>query len=181
MPTPKKVQEVAEISELLRSANLAILTDYRGLTVADLQSLRRQLRPVESTVRVVKNSLTVLAANQVGLAGLEPELTGPTALVIAAGDVVAPAKVVNDFVRTSRILKVKAAVLEGEVIPAEEVERLATLPPREVLLGQVVGGFQAPLYGVVSVLAGPIRALQNVLNARAEQLGGGGEAAVAAG
>lgn len=177
MPTEKKVQEVAEIAELLRTASLAVLTDYRGLSVADLQRLRAELRPYESEFRVMKNTLAGLAADQVGLGDIRPLLEGPTAMVIATAEPVAPAKVVNDFVRTSKILKVKGAVLEGQVIPAADIERLATLPPREVLLGKVVAGIQSPLYGLVGVLSGTIRSLAYVLQARAEQLGGTEEAA----
>lgn len=180
VPTPKKVQEVEEIGQLLTSATLSILTDYRGLSVADLQGLRAQLRPHESTVRVVKNTLTGIAAERAGLTDLQPLLTGPTALVTAMNDPVQPAKIISDFARSSRILQIKGAVLEGQVIPASEIERLATLPPREVLLGKVVGGLQSPLYGLVGVLAGTIRSLQYVLQARAEQLGGAEEPAAAA-
>ncbi|HEU4792142.1 MAG TPA: 50S ribosomal protein L10 [Nitrolancea sp.] len=177
MPTEKKVQEVAEIAELLRTASLAVLTDYRGLSVADLQRLRAELRPHESEFRVMKNTLAGLAADQVGLGDIRPLLEGPTAMVIATAEPVAPAKVINDFVRTSKILKVKGAVLEGQVISAADIERLATLPPREVLLGKVVAGIQSPLYGLVGVLSGTIRSLAYVLQARAEQLGGTEEAA----
>ena len=172
MPTPKKVEEVQEITELLRQSPLAILTDYRGLTVTDMQNLRRQLQPVQANIRVVKNTLTAIAAQQAGVPSLQSLLEGPTALVTTGEDVVAPSKVVNDFVRTSRILQIKGALLQGQLIPAAEVESLAALPPREVLLGRVVGGVQAPLYGLVSVLAGTIRQLGYVLQARAEQLGG---------
>lgn len=177
MPTPKKVQEVEEITDLLQRATLAILTDYRGLTVSDLQGLRAQLRPHQSGIRVVKNTLTGIAAERAGMSDMRPLLAGPTALVTAEADPVQTAKIVSDFARTSRILQVKAGVLEGQVIPAAEVERLATLPPREVLLARVVGGVQAPLYGLVGVLSGTIRSLQFVLQARADQLGGQQEAA----
>ncbi len=177
MPTEKKVQEVAEIAELLRNASLAVLTDYRGLSVADLQRLRSELRPHESEFRVMKNTLAGLAADQVGLSDIRPLLEGPTAMVIATAEPVAPAKIVNDFVRTSKILKVKGAVLEGQMIPVEDIERLASLPPREVLLGKVVAGIQSPLYGLVGVLSGTIRSLAYVLQARADQLGGTEEAA----
>jgi len=172
VPTPKKVEEVREITELLRDTPLAILTDYRGLTVADLQNLRKLLHPHQANIRVVKNTLASIAADEAGMGGIKSLLEGPTALVTTGEDVVAPAKVVNDFVRTSRILQVKGAMLEGQVIAASEIENLANLPPREVLIGRVVGGMQSPLYGLVSVLAGTIRQLGYVLNARAEQLGG---------
>jgi large subunit ribosomal protein L10 len=172
VPTPKKAQEVQEISALLRDASLAILTDYRGLKVSDLQTLRAQLRPAESSIRVVKNTLAAIAADEVGLEGLRELLTGPTALVTSASDPVAPSKIISDFARTSRILQVRAGVLQGQIISAAEVENLANLPSREVLLGRVVGGIQSPLYGFVGVLAATIRSLGYVLNARADQLGG---------
>ncbi|HVX30957.1 MAG TPA: 50S ribosomal protein L10 [Nitrolancea sp.] len=177
MPTPKKVQEVAEISELLKGAHLAILTDYRGLSVGDMQTLRSQLRPHAAGIRVVKNTLTAIAANNVGLGELSSSLTGPTALVYANEDPVAPSKVVSDFARTSRILQIKLGVLEGQVIEAAAVEELANLPSREVLLARVVGGVQSPLVGLVSVLSATIRSLAYVLQARSEQLGGSGEEA----
>ncbi len=177
MPTAEKVREVEELRDLLANSPLAILTDYRGLTVADIQGLRARLRPVGSNIRVVKNTLTKIAAEQAGVTGLDPYLEGPTALVTATEDPVAPAKIVTEFARTSRILQLKAAVLEGSVISAQGVEELASLPPREVLLGRVVGQMQAPVYGLVNVLAGTIRSLAYVLQARAEQLGGGEEQA----
>jgi large subunit ribosomal protein L10 len=175
--TAKKEQEVREIAGMLRSSSLAILTDYRGLTVAHLQRLRAELRPHKSQFRIVKNTLAGIAAEEVGFGGIRPLLEGPTALVVATAEPVAPAKVVSDFVRTSKILQVKGAILSGQVISAAEVERLAALPPREILLGQVVAGIQSPLYGLVGVLSGTIRSLAYVLQARADQLGGSEKAA----
>jgi len=177
MPTPKKVQEIAEITELLQQSQLSILTDYRGLKVADLQALRAQLRPHQASIRVVKNTLAAIAADGVGLEVIRPNLVGPTALVTALGDPVAPAKVISDYARTSRILQIKLGVLEGQVIQATEVESLASLPPREVLLGRVVGGVQAPLSGLVGVLSATIRSLAYILQARSGQLQGGEEPA----
>lgn len=177
MPTPKKEQEVAELTELLRDNQLTILTDYRGLTVTDLQNLRTQLRPFASNIRIVKNTLTVIAAQNAGVESVQPLLEGPTALVYGADDVVGPAKVVNDFVRTSRILQIKGGLLQGQIISVSEIEDLANLPPRDVLIGKVVGGIQSPLYGLVGVLSGTIRSLAYVLQARADQMGGGESAA----
>jgi large subunit ribosomal protein L10 len=169
--TPKKVQEVEEIAELLKGSPLTILTDYRGLNVQQLQTFRGGLREHGSSFRIVKNTLTGIAADNAGLDGVRPFLEGPTALVTSSDDPVGPAKTTQDFVRTSRVLTIKAGILEGSVISAEEVERLASLPSREELLGKVVGGLNAPLYGLVSVLSGPIRSLAYVLQARANQLG----------
>jgi large subunit ribosomal protein L10 len=172
MPTPKKIETVAELSDALGRSVLTIVADYRGLSVADMQNLRGQLRPHNAEVRVAKNTLTRLAARSNSMEALEPSLEGPTALVTAFDDPVQPAKIVSDFARTSRILAIRAAMLEGALLGAPEVEALASLPSREVLVGRVVGGLSGPLYGIVGVLAGPIRALQYVLQARAAQLGG---------
>lgn len=180
MPTPKKVQEVAEISELLKASKLTILTDYRGLNVADLQRLRGQLRPLQSNIRVVKNTLTAIAADNVGLEAIRDSLTGPTAMVTTGEDLAAPAKVVSEFARTSRILTIKVGILEGELVSASAVEEIASLPPREVLLAKLVGGMQAPIYGLVNVMAGTIRSLEYVLQARASQLSGDGSGEAAA-
>jgi large subunit ribosomal protein L10 len=179
VPTPKKVETVAELTETLSRSTLTIIADYRGLTVADLQNLRTQLRLHNAEMRVAKNTLTLLAARANNLEGLDDALKGPTALVTAFEDPVQPAKVVSDFARTSRILAIRAAMLEGALIGAADVEALASLPSKDVLIGKVVGGLSSPLYGIVGVLAGPIRSLQYVLQARASQLGGseGGEAA----
>lgn len=175
MPTPKKIQEVEEITDLLKASQLTILTDYRGLKVSDLQVLRAQLRPLDAGIRVVKNSLAAIAADNVGLGDLRPSLTGPIAIVTSTADPVAPSKVISDFARTSRILQIKMAVLEGQLIPAAEIENLASLPPREVLLARVVGGIQSPIAGFVGVLSGTIRSLAYVLQSRADQLQGSGK------
>jgi large subunit ribosomal protein L10 len=137
-----------------------------------LQNLRGQLRQHNAEMRVAKNTLTLRAAQQNNMEGLEAALKGPTALVTAFDDPVQPAKVVSDFARTSRILAVRAAMLEGALIGASEIDALASLPSKDVLVAKVVGGLSSPLYGIVGVLAAPIRALQYVLQARAEQLGG---------
>jgi large subunit ribosomal protein L10 len=170
VPTPKKVQEVEEISELLKDSQFTILTNYRGLTVAAMQEFRKNLREHGGSFRVVKNTLTGRAADSVGMSDIREFLEGPTAIVTSGDDPVGPAKATRELARTSRILEIKAGVLEGNLIPAEEVERLATLPSRDELLAKVVGGLNAPLAGMVGVLSGPIRSLAYVLQARASQL-----------
>jgi len=175
MPTSKKVKTVEELAEALSRSTLVILSDYRGLSVADMQNLRTQLREHNAEVRVAKNTLTRIAARQHDMEALEPELVGPTAIVTAFDDPVQPAKVLSEFARSSRILQIKSAMLEGQLIGADQVEALASLPSREVLVAKVVGGLSSPLYGIVGVLAAPMRSLMYVLQARAEQLGGSGE------
>src|SRR5436305_7790976 len=104
MPTPQKGIVIEELADQLSRANLAILTDYRGLKVSDLQSLRASLRTHDAEFRIAKNTFTRIAAERAGVSGLAPALEGPLALVLAYGEVAGPAKTVTDFVRTSRIL-----------------------------------------------------------------------------
>ena len=121
--------------------------------------------------RVVKNTMTRIAAQEIGLDELVPYLEGPTAIAFSATDPVAPAKVIADFVKEHKLktLTVKAGIVEGKVIDADGVKALANLPPREVLLAQVLAGMQAPIAGLVNVLQGSIRKLVYVLDAIREQ------------
>lgn len=149
---------------------MTIVADYRGLKVTELQALRTQLREHNAEVRVAKNTLAKIAARNNELEVLEPELVGPTALVLAYEDVAQPAKIVNEFVRTSRILQVRSGLLEGQLIAAGRIDEIANLPSRDQLIGKVVGGMSSPLYNIVGVLAAPMRSLMYVLQARANQL-----------
>ncbi|CAN5754373.1 50S ribosomal protein L10 [soil metagenome] len=172
MPTAAKAKTIDELSEQLSAAKLVVLTDYRGLSVTDLQGLRGQLRPVEGEFRIAKNTLTRIAAERAGIDGLEPVLDGPLALGFAHGDIVGFAKAINDFVRSSRVLTVKGGVLDKRFITAEQVEGLASLPSMDVLQATLLGVMKAPVRNLVSVLAGPSRSMAYVLSARAEQLDG---------
>ena len=116
MPTQEKAQVIDDLAEQLSKAKLAILTDYRGLSVAGLQNLRATLRPLNADFRVAKNTLTRIAAEKAGIEGLLPMLDGPLALVLAYDDVVAPSKAIADFARTSRILTIKGGVLDNRIV-----------------------------------------------------------------
>lgn len=177
MPTEKKAGTIAELEERIVSAQLIILADYRGLKVADLQNLRGQLRGVGAQFYVAKNTLTRIAANKKGITSLDATLEGPTALVFTGEDVVGPSKVINDFVRTSRILKVKGALLQGKAVAADQVEALATLPPKEELIATIVGALDAPISNVVFALDFAITEFTSLIDARVAQLEGGAEAA----
>lgn len=135
-----------------------------------MQELRKQLREHNAEYRVAKNTLTRFAVRANDLEDLEEYLEGPTAIMFAYDDPAMPAKVLRDFVRSSRILELKVAVLDGAVVPADRVEAIADLPSREELLGKVVGGMASPLYGLVNVMSGPARSLVYALQARANQL-----------
>ena len=180
MPTAQKAATIDELTERLTRAQLTIIADYRGLAVSDLQGLRGNLRPVGAEFRIAKNTLTSIAAERAGIDGVAPLLEGPTALVLAYDDPVAASKVISDFARASRILTVRGGVLNKRPLTAPDIEALATLPPREQLLGRLVGLLASPMARTLGVLSGPARSVAYLLNARAGQLGGGQEETVAA-
>jgi large subunit ribosomal protein L10 len=169
MPTRQKAQTIDELSSQLSRASLVIVTDYRGLKVADLQTLRGNLRPTGGEIQIAKNTLTRIAANNVGVSGLDPMLEGPSALVFAFEDVVQTAKAVTDFVRTSRILSVKGGVMGDRAVSPADVEAIATLPSREVLQARLLGMLVSPMARTLGVLSGPSRSMVYLLNARSEQ------------
>ena len=173
MPTEKKIQMVESLQEMFAKCSVGILTDYRGLTTAELTNLRRKLREADIEYRVVKNSLAQFAARQAGMEELAGSFEGPVALAIGYGEIPAAAKVLDDYIRaTKSILSIKGGFLEDRVLAPADVESLARLPSREVLLAQVLAGMQSPIYGLVNVLAGPVRGMMNVLQARIQQLEG---------
>jgi large subunit ribosomal protein L10 len=172
MPTDEKAVVIDELADQLTRAKLAILTDYRGLSVTALQNLRASLRPHNAEFRIAKNTLTRIAAEKAGIDGLTPLLDGPLALVLAYDDIVAPSKAISDFARSSRILTVKGAVLDSAVIPAKAVEDLATMPSREELLSKLLGLLNSPAQRLVTVINQPNQGFVRVLNAYAEQKGG---------
>jgi large subunit ribosomal protein L10 len=176
MPTLKKSAEIDLLVDRLERAQMTIVADYRGLTVAQMQDFRSRVKDSDSEFRVTKNTLLRIAAERVGIDGLDEHLEGPTAVLFAFGDVVAPAKAVADFARTSRILTVKSGVMNNQVLSAAEVDAISSLPPREELIGKLVGMLASPMARVVGVLNGPARSVAYLANARIEQLSGSGEA-----
>lgn len=177
MPTTAKAHTIDELTEQLGNAKLIVLTDYRGLRVSDLQELRTNLRKSGGEIRVAKNTLTRIAAENAGITGLEPHLEGPLALGIANDDIVAFSKSLSDFARTSRILTIRGGVLDKQFISAEHVEAISTLPSKEQLQAKLLGLLQSPMSRTLSVLTGPSRSVAYVLQARADQLAGGAAAA----
>jgi len=173
MPTGKKEKAVENLQGLFINANIGILTDYRGLKTSELNELRRKLKEASVEYKVVKNSLAQIAARNAGLEHLDNTFQGPVAVAFGHGDVARAIKTLFDYIRTSKsTLSVKGGFLEDQVLSANELETLARLPSREVLLAQVIGGMQSPIYGLVNVLAGPIRGMMGVLQARIQQLEG---------
>ena len=148
----QKKQAVAELVEKLKSAQAGVLVDYRGLTVEEDTDLRRKLREAGVEYKVVKNTLTRFAANEVGLTGMDNELNGPTALAISVDDPVAPAKVIADFEKENECLKIKAGFLDGAVISLDEINKLAKTPSRDTLIAQIMGSLNAPVSNLVRTL-----------------------------
>lgn len=172
MPTVKKALTIKEISGQLQKSQLTVICDYRGLSVAQLQQFRANLRAQGAQFSVAKNTLIGIAARRNGIEGLEQYLEGPTGVVMVEGDIVQAAKVINDFARSSRILTVKGGLLGEAVISASDVEAVASLPSREELYGKIVGLLASPMVRTLGVFGGPSRSMAYVLNARQEQLAG---------
>ena len=173
MPTKKKIEMVESLQEVFSKCSVGILTDYRGLSTSELTNLRRRLRDAGIDYKVVKNSLAQFAARQAGMEGLAASFEGPVAVAIGYGEIQTTAKTLDDYIRTTKsILSIKGGFLEDRVLSAGDVETLAKLPSREVLISQVMAGMQSPITGMVTVLAGPIRGLMGVLQARIQQMEG---------
>lgn len=155
----EKEKLVEQIAHELDQAELIIATDYRGLTVAGISNLRQRLRAEQCHYKVTKNTLTRLACRKIGLEVMDPLLEGPTALAYTSGDPVAAAQVFIKFAKEYEALSVKGGLLAGQLLQPEQVKALGEIPPREVLLARVCSGFQAPIYGLASVLHGNLRQL----------------------
>jgi len=171
MATEKKVQIVASLQETFSRSRAGVLTDYRKLTTTEMNELRGKFREAGVAYKVVKNSLAQLAVKQAGMADLADVFVGPMAIAFDFSDSPVVAKVLTEYIRdTKSILGIKGGFLADRVLAPQEVETLAKLPPKPVLIGQVMAGIQSPLYGLVNVLAGPIRGILGVLQARIKQL-----------
>jgi large subunit ribosomal protein L10 len=165
----RKKQVVQELSEEIKSAKSIVFADYRGLTVEQDTELRSALRKAGVDYKVVKNTLTKLAANENGLNDLEPHFNGPTSMAYSDQDVIAPAKVMVEYSKKYGKLEIKAGVIEGQIFDVKGIEAIASLPTKEELLAKALGSLKSPITGLVNVLNGNIRGLVIALNAIAEQ------------
>jgi large subunit ribosomal protein L10 len=162
----QKAEQVELLTEKLRRAKVAVLTDYRGLTVTQIQDLRGKLRTGDVEYRVVKNTLARRAADAAGVKELEKELEGPVAIAFGYEDLSLPSKLINDWVRATRLkLEVKGGLVEGRVFTPEQVKQLADLPSRETLIAQLMGTLQSPVGQLVGIMQTPVQQLIGVLNA----------------
>lgn len=155
MSRAEKEAAVAELAEEFRNSNGAVLTDYRGLSVDDLQELRRSLGE-NATYTIVKNTLTKLAADSAGVEGLSDLLSGPSAIAFVKGDSVETAKGLRDFGKRNDSLVIKGGYLDGKAISADEIRQLADLESREVLLSKLAGALQASLQNAASLFNAPL-------------------------
>ena len=165
MKRDQKTAVIAELADRLSGASLGVVTEYRGLTVAQLNKLRRELQGAGASYRVTKNTLTRRAIKETAFAKLDELLRGPTGLVTTAKDPVAVAKILVRFAEQNDKLKINGGVLDGEPLPASSVSALAKLPSREVLIAQLLGLLQAPASQLLRTIQEPGASLVRLLGA----------------
>jgi large subunit ribosomal protein L10 len=173
MNREQKSAVIDEIAAQITESEAVYAVDYRGISVAQAAELRGKLREADATLRVVKNTLTIRAADQAGTETLKPLLTGPTALTFARGDAALAAKAVFDYARTTGLLPFKGGVLNGDALSPEQVQSIARLPSRDVLNAQFVNIVASPLTGLVTSLSNLISGLARQLSQVAEKMESG--------
>src|ERR671937_393767 len=178
----EKERVVAELAERLRTTETLMVADYRGLSMPEIDELRTRLLEAGARFTVIKNTLTKLAAEEAGATDVLELIEGPTAIAFleADGDPAAVAKVLHETARAHDVLVIRGGLLDGTLVGDEEIRRLATLPPTDVLRAQLAGAVAAPLTTVVGLFAAPLRDLVGILDARIRQLEEQGETAAEA-
>ena len=172
MATAAKEKKVVEIRARFEETRGAILADFRGLTVSEITELRRALKANQAEMQVVKNRLVRLAIQDTPFSILEKEFQGPTAVMFCDGEMIEPARELSKFAAAHPALEIKCGVFDGNLIDGSEVERIAKLPPREVLLAQLFGTLQGPITGLVQALNGILVNLVMTLSAIRDQKSG---------
>ncbi len=174
MPRARKEQKAEQVdllTEKLKKAKVAVLTDYRGLTVSQMQELRGKLRGGDVEYRVIKNTLARRAAQAAGHPALESELKGPVAIAFGYEDLGVPSKLINDYVKTTRLkLDIVGGLVEGRVFSPDQMKQLADLPSREALIAQLMGTLQSPVSQLVGIMETPLQQLLGVLEAYKNKL-----------
>ena len=170
MATTAKIQTVAEITDRLQRAEMLLVADYRGLTVAELAELRKAVRSKGGEIIVAKNTLTRIAARNVGQERLEEFLKGPTLLAFTYDDIPGLAKALDDYFKASKKdIKIKGGVLGTTVVKGSDLERIAKMPTRQDSLAKILGGVQAPASRIVAGLKGVMRNIAYILNAHVQK------------
>ncbi|WP_124054117.1 50S ribosomal protein L10 [Arcanobacterium ihumii] len=168
MARTDKSAAIAELTEDFRKSSAVLVTEYRGLTVAQMKTLRRALG-TDAEYKVAKNTLARIAAHEAGIEGLDDDLKGPTALAFVTGDIASAAKAIKNFAKENKALVVKAGVLEGNLLNAEDVQKLADLESREVLLAKTAGVLKASLYKAAYVFKAPLSKTVRTVDALREK------------
>jgi len=173
MPTQKKIGTVEELKQRISRATITISADYRGLRVPEMEQMRRRLRQASVEVKVVKNNLLRLAADQMGMPELMQVVEGPTALVLGYEDPIEAAKAITDYAQSAPpTFAIRGAFMEGQVISTEDLRALVRLPPRPVMLAQLAGQLQSPLAALSGLLDAPLRELASLLQSALSELPG---------
>ena len=173
MSREKKAQTIDRLQDTFSKCSIGILTDYRGLSTPEITVLRRKLRESSVEYKVVKNTLARFAGERAGKDDLVNFFEGPVAIAFGYGDITEPAKILTDYIRTSKAsLSIKGGFLGDRLLTSEDVVTLSTLPSREILLAKVLGGMQGPIITLVGCLTTPIKGIIGVLQARIKQLEG---------
>ena len=165
----EKVKVVEEIKQKFSECSSAVLVDYKGLTVEEVNGLRNQFRQSGVDYKVYKNTLINIAAKDLGLDDIIPHLEGPTAIAFGSNDPVAPAKILTETISKLKKMELKVGIIEGRVIDVDGINALAKLPSREELIAKMLGSMNAPITNLVGVLSGTIRAFAYTLNAIIEK------------
>lgn len=173
MPTAKKAAVLDELEDKVSRSTVVISTAYRGMSVADMTTMRRRMREAGLEVEVVKNTLLRIASERAGKPRITEIVAGPTAMLFSYGDISGAAKAITEYVRTARnSMTIQGAFLDGEVYPPDQVNALAELPSRETLIAQFVGGMQSPVATFAGLLTSVVREFAGLVDARATQLEG---------
>jgi large subunit ribosomal protein L10 len=169
LPREDKVERVSELKEDIRGSKAMYLTDYRGLTVSEISSLRRNLRDAGAEYKVVKNTLLKRAAEDIDDPALIGTMEGPTAIAFVHNDPIAPARTIVDFMKDHKTLSIKGGYLDGRFYDAKDVTALSKVPPRDQLIAMLVGSLQSPISGLVGTLQGTVSNLVYTLQAVVEK------------
>jgi large subunit ribosomal protein L10 len=173
MSKEEKKRIIGELEEILNGCSAAVFTDYRGLSAGEITELRLKLRGANVSYRVVKNTMARLAAEAADKPYLAEFIEGPVAIAYSSGEVSEPAKVLLDYISSSKLmLAIKGGFIGDKVLTKAEVSTLAKLPPRDVLVARVLAGMQSPITSLLSYLISPMRGFAAVLSARIKQLEG---------
>ena len=171
MSREKKAEVIDRFAEAFARCSIGILTDYRGLSNSEITALRRRLGDSSIEYKVVKNTLARFSAEKSGKDNLKAYFSGPGAIALGYSDVIEPAKILADFINTSKsTLTIKGGFLGERILTSDDISSLAKLPPREILLAKLLGGLQSPISRLVGCLNGPIAGLARVLQSRIKQM-----------